>query len=129
MNRRVYFAGLAGLVLAAAGCGDSGPKKFDVSGTVKYDGKEVEDGFITFVPEDKTIGPEAAPIKNGQYSVKVNGGKNKVKVMATRLVPGKKGPMGEDAVEPYIPKKYNDDTKLEVEVGAGKTEHDFDLKP
>ena len=129
MSRRVYFAILATLVLALTGCGSSGPKKFDVTGTVKYDGKDVEDGFITFTPDDKTVGPEAGPIKNGKYTVKANGGKNKVKIQANRLVPGKKGPMGEDAIEPYIPTKYNDSTTLEVDIGAGKTEHNFDLKP
>ena len=45
-----------------------------------------------------------------------------------RPVPGKKGLMGEDAVEQYIPKQYNEETTLSADVARGKTEHNFDLK-
>jgi len=127
MTRRTFFAGLAGLALAVAGCGKSGPAMYTVSGTVKYDGQDVTDGFITFLPEDPTAGAEAGPIKAGRYTAKVREGKNKVKVQATRAVPGKKGPMGEQAVEQYIPPKYNDETTLSAAVGSGKTNHNFDL--
>ena len=126
-SRWVFLAGLVALLLAGAGCGQSGPKKLDVSGTVKYDGQEVTEGFITFFPEDKNIGPEAGPIKDGRYTAKAVEGKNKVQITATRPVPGKKGPMGEDFVEQYIPEKYNTQTTLSAEVGSGKTEHNFDL--
>jgi hypothetical protein len=127
MTRRTFFAGLAGLVLAAAGCPKAGPSFYTVSGTVKYDGQDVTDGFITFLSDDPTVGAEAGPIKNGRYTAKVREGKNMVKILANREVPGKKGPMGEPAVEQYIPRKYNDETTLSVEVGPGKTQHDFDL--
>jgi hypothetical protein len=128
MSRVFWFAGLAGLILAVSGCGKSGPSKLDVSGTVKYDGQEVTEGFITFFPEDKSVGPEAGPIKDGKYTAKVREGKNKVQIQANRPVPGKKGPMGEQAVEQYIPKQYNEETTLTADVGSGKTQHDFDLK-
>jgi hypothetical protein len=128
MNRGLWFAGLVGCVLTVAGCGQSGPSKLDVSGTVKFDGQDVTDGYITFVPEDKTVGPEAGPIKDGKYTAQVREGKNKVKIQATRPVPGKKGPMGEQAVEQYIPKQYNEETTLSADVARGKTEHNFDLK-
>lgn len=128
MTRQLFFVVLMGLVLVLAGCGKSGPAKLDVTGTVKYDGQDVGDGYITFLPEDKTIGPESGPIKDGKYSLKVVAGKNKVKVQANHTVPGKKGPMGEDFVEQYIPKQYNDETTLSADVESGKTEHNFDLK-
>ena len=127
MSRALWFAGLAGLIVAVSGCGGSGPSKLDVSGTVKFDGQEVTDGYITFIPEDKSVGPEAGPIKDGKYSAKVREGKNKVQIQANRPVPGKKGPMGEQAIEQYIPKKYNEETTLAVDVARGKTEHNFDL--
>jgi hypothetical protein len=129
MTRRTFFAVLAGLVvLAAAGCGKSGPAVYTVSGTVTYDGQTVANGYITFQPEDPTVGAVANPIEGGRYTVpKVHEGKNKVKIQATREVPGKKGPMGEPAVEQYIPRKYNDETTLTAEVGSGKTEHNFAL--
>lgn len=127
MTRWFCFAVLVGAVLTAAGCGKSGAAKFDVSGTVKYDGQDVEDGFITFVPADASVGPEAGPIKDGKYTAKVVAGKNTVRIQGSRTVPGKKGPMGEDYVGQFIPEKYNDKSELEVEVGVGKTVHNFDL--
>lgn len=127
MARWFCFAVLVGSLLTAAGCGKSAATKLDVSGTVKYDGQDVEDGYITFVPADTSVGPEAGPIKDGKYTAKVVAGKNTVKIQATRVVPGKKGPMGEDYVGQYIPEKYNEQSELDAEVGVGKTVHNFDL--
>jgi hypothetical protein len=50
-----------------------------------------------------------------------------VQIRGTRIIAGKKGPMGEDWVDAFVPKKYNDKTTLTADVGAGKTQHDFDL--
>lgn len=113
--------------LAVAGCGEPGPKKYDVTGTVTYDGQPLPQGDIVFHPEDKSVGPEGGKIKDGKYALKVREGKNRVEIRATRPVPGKKGPMGEDAIEDYIPKQYNEKSKLTAEVGSGKTEHEFTL--
>jgi hypothetical protein len=83
----------------SAGCGKSGrPSKLDLSGAAKYDGQDVREG------------------------------KNTVKIHANRPVPGKRGPVCEQAVEQYIPKQYNDESTLAVEVAPGKTRHDFGLK-
>ncbi len=58
-------------IVALAGCGgDSGPKRFELSGTVIYDGKPVPAGFIVFIPDDATgnSGPATtAGIQDGQY--------------------------------------------------------------
>lgn len=126
MSRGIFFAALTALVLGTIGCG-GGAKKYDVSGTVKYDGQEVGEGQITFTPEDKTIGPEGGAIKDGKYTVKVREGKYKVSIQANRTVPGKKGPMGEPFVEQYIPDKYNDKTTLSADVSSGKSDQNFDL--
>jgi hypothetical protein len=59
---------LAGLL---AGCGGSdGPTRYDVSGSVSYDGKPVPKGFITFIPDTDqgNTGPGGgAVIENGHY--------------------------------------------------------------
>jgi hypothetical protein len=128
MNRWCFGAGLAALLAVVAGCGPSGPKMVEVTGAVKFDGKDVTEGDITFVPEDKTVGPEGGKITDGRYKLKVKEGKNRVRILATRGAPGKKGPMGEDFVEQYIPKQYNEETTLSADVTSGKTEHDFDLR-
>jgi hypothetical protein len=57
-------------LVALAGCGDSGPARFELSGTVTYDGKPVPAGFIVFIPDDATgnSGPgTTAGIQDGQY--------------------------------------------------------------
>lgn len=120
-------AAMAGVL---AGCGgDKGPKKYEVTGTVKFDGNDVADGDITFTPEDKSVGPEAGKIVGGKYKLNAREGKNKVEITASRVVPGKKGPMGtEDVLEDLIPEKYNLNSQLSAEVGSGKTTHDFNLK-
>jgi hypothetical protein len=130
MNRCFCAALLAfGMAFVAAGCGKSGPQMMEVTGTVKYDGQPVAEGDISFIPEDKSVGGEGGKIKDGRYTLKVKEGKNKVQIFASRGVPGKKGPMGEDLVEQYIPEKYNDKTELTADVSSGKKEFNFDLKP
>ena len=122
----VFAAGLLGLVF---GCSNEvGLKKYDVSGTVKVDGTEVAEGEIIFQSDDQSAGAEGGTIKDGKYASKAREGKNKVQIRATRIVPGKKGPMGEDWVEQFIPEQYNENSTLTAEVGSGKTIHNFELK-
>jgi hypothetical protein len=62
--RRVLAVGVALVGLFAAGCGtDAG----SVTGEVTYDGKLVENGFITFTPADGKGKMVGAPITNGRY--------------------------------------------------------------
>lgn len=121
----VLAAGLTAAVLVV-GCGPSGPKTYEVSGFVKYDGQDVAEGEVIFTAPNG--GAEGGTIKGGRYTVKAREGKNKVEIKASKVIPGKKGGMGEEWVEQYIPEKYNDKTTLTAEVGSGKTSHDFDLK-
>jgi hypothetical protein len=132
MHSRLFLSVLAGLLTAAAlGCGSSGPREYEVTGTVTFDGQRVPVGDITFLPEEKEFGPDAGKIVDGQYRAKVKAGKKRVVIQASRPVPGKKGPMGEPAIEDYVPARYSDrdKTELRAEVGEGKTEHSFALKP
>jgi hypothetical protein len=118
------FVGL----LAVYGCSPTGGLQ-EVTGNVTFDDKPIPEGDILFVPDDKALGAEAGKIKDGKYTVKAKPGPSHVKIMASHEVPGKKGPMGEDpAIEPYIPKKYNDETELTADVGKGKDHFDFKLK-
>ena len=102
---------------------------YEVTGTVTLDDKPLPEGDIIFVPDDKTQGAEAGKIKDGKYTLKAKPGPCHVKITATREIPGKKGPMGnEPAIEDYIPKQYNDETTLTENVGKGKDHFDFKLK-
>jgi hypothetical protein len=54
--------------ILAAGCGKGDVPRFKVSGSVKYQGKSVPVGTITFQSENGQY-VETAPIKDGQYSI------------------------------------------------------------
>lgn len=115
------------LVILFAGC-DSGPRLYDVSGKVSFDGVPVAKGDITLRPEKPSLQPQGTSIKNGSFQLKAMEGKYKVEIIATRPVPGKKGPMGEDAFEEFIPAKYNLSTTLTAEVSSnGKNELLYEL--
>lgn len=79
---RSIFNWLAAVVVAATmaslvGCGgDSGPKRYDLSGTVTYDGKPVPAGTIIFEPDSSkgNPGPQGvAEIRDGKYDTSKNG--------------------------------------------------------
>lgn len=117
---RARLTGLA-LILACSmvlGC-NSGPTFYDVKGNVLCDGKPVEEGEIIFVAADNSTTPGAGKIQNGSYQLRVPAGKKKVRIAASRKIPGK-GAMGEDFVyQSYIPPRYNDHTVLEADVTPG----------
>src|SRR5690242_18980565 len=89
--RNYILSSLATLALALAGCGpgEDGPAKYNVSGTVTFNGENVKEGLITFTPVEGGKGPEAGPIKDGKYSFPAKGGKQQVSITAAREVPGK----------------------------------------
>ncbi len=128
--------GVASLVMAMTGCVDSGPATYPVKGTVTFDGQPVADGQIIFYATETGVTPDAAPIKDGKYSLVAREGQKRVHIEATRVVPGKMIPRpapatGEDPVtEMYIPESYNTKSTLEAFVtdSARDNEFDFTLK-
>jgi hypothetical protein len=113
--------------LACLGC-DSGPSLYEIKGKVSFDGVPVAKGDITLRPEKPSTAPQGATIKDGSFQMKASEGKYKVEIISTRVVPGKKGPMGEDAIEEFIPEKYNTKTTLGAEVKTtGNNELIFEL--
>ena len=71
-----------GLLVLVTGC--SGTATYKVVGTVTWEGNEVEDGQITFLPEDGNLHPATAKIVNGGYEARVPAGKMKVEISAQR---------------------------------------------
>jgi hypothetical protein len=121
----------AGLALAV-GC-SSDKRSLQANGKVTYNGTAILKGDITFIPEEKSVAPEAGAIKEGTYSVKLQPGKYRVEIRAVRptgkkvesaTVPGQK----EDEVADYIPEEYNTKSRLTADVSSAKTTFDFDLK-
>jgi hypothetical protein len=117
--------------LASAGCESEAPR-YEVTGTVTFEGAPIEEGSISFVPEEKGLSPDAGRIEKGRYSIEVRPGRKQVQIRASRPLPPERqdphsemGPLYED----YIPAQYNSQTTLSAEVTAdGKNEFSFDLK-
>lgn len=65
------------VLLALAGCGSS---HVVVHGTVTANGKNVDEGFISFQPLDDRNPTYGAPIQDGKYSAQVKPGKYAVVV-------------------------------------------------
>lgn len=134
------FPLLLSALVVAAGCGSENPLgRRPISGKVALQGQPVDYGSIQFIPLDLQHGVNSgAMINNGIYRITEEQGlpPGKYKVMISSPDRGKKekyeGPPGDErtlAVE-RIPKKYNLETTLDIEVvkGRGNQEVDFDLK-
>lgn len=121
----------AAMVLAGCGGGSSGPPLYEVSGTVMFDGKPVEDGRIVFRKTDGDKRAFSGEIKEGSYELTTEAGKMEVVIRASRIIPGKfdnSNGTPEPVGEMYIPAKYNSKTTLTKEVSdSGSNEFDFEL--
>ena len=115
-------------VLLLCGC-DSGGRQ-SIAGTVTLDGRPLEKGTITFIPQSDTQGPTAgAEIVDGKYAIPTAGGtfvgKFRVEITADRPNGKKIALAGQlyDIYEQFIPPKYNTASQLETEVKAGEANH------
>jgi hypothetical protein len=85
---RLCVAAFLPVLVALAGCSRSGPTRFDLSGTVTYDGKPVPVGFIVLNPDvagGRGLGSSAksagnpgpgaqADIRDGKYQTRLGQG-------------------------------------------------------
>jgi len=116
-------AALAGL----AGCGDGGAKRCAVSGEVKFQGKPLDQGAVTFLAQDPALASGGgAMIREGRYNIPAEHGllPGQYRVMVTSAAPGAQpdpdappgpaGPLPKDRIN----LKYNANTILTAEVKA-----------
>jgi hypothetical protein len=127
---------LAPLVVGCGGRG--GADRGAVTGTVKLDGKLLEQGSIRFVPTGGARGSVAGgKIENGRYQLPAKMGpavgRNRVQIQAMRktgkMVPkafGRPGEMVPEQVE-AIPPRFNSKSDLNVEITPGDNTADFDV--
>ncbi len=124
------------VALVLMGCGDHGPTRLQVDGFVTFDGQPI-DGHIVFQPLDKGCSAGGA-IEQGQYLIeRANGpnpGKYRVELVSYRPTGWKipaddiPGQLAEERKQ-IIPKRYNVDSSLTVDLQPGNTDHlDFVLK-
>ena len=122
---------IVGLAFLGLGCGSSGPASVKVSGSVKYDGKPIENGEVYFVP---TAGgkPDIFKIVGGLYEGNATAGVKKVQVYGygAGKAPPKDTPGadGGNFVENKVPAKHNQESTLSKEITPpGPVRIDLDL--
>jgi hypothetical protein len=137
MDRNLISMIAAVVALSAAGCGGDGLPREPVSGKVTLDGSALESGLITFTPDDLKTPAAGTVIKDGRYSMgRSDGpcpGPNKVYI-SCRKATGKKLKSVDfpgttvDETREVIPRQYNVDSMLGVEVKKGaENRFDFEL--
>lgn len=130
------FCILVSALWLAVGCGESGPKRAPVWGTVSVDGKPLERGVINFFPVDGTTGPSAGgPIKDGAFDLDDREGPvvgtNRVEIRGFRKT-GKtyRDEMFRKDVDvevQVVPPEYNERSQETRTIQAGGTEIHFKL--
>lgn len=131
---------IGGVLLSAAlllvGCqAKSGPDTYPVSGTVTYQGKAVKQGQILFVPDATQVGggpTSGCEIIDGNFVGKSTAGAKRVEIYGSWET-GKTIKMddgtGEVPQQASIPSKYNEGSKLEVELKPETNDNlKFELK-
>jgi len=121
-SRFVPLAVLGGLVLAA-GCGQSGPPRYHVSGSVMYGATPVPAGSVTFMPDASkgNKGPAVSvSIKGGKYDTRQAGvghvgGPHTVRIVGLDGVSQEDLPNGMPLFPPY-------ETKAELPKQQGTQE-------
>jgi hypothetical protein len=129
-NRSFVLVLVILLFTALSGCSDS--NRGTVSGTVTIDAQPVKAGSIAFFPVDEKSPTAGATIADGQYTASVPLGPAKVQIRVAKVVGQKKLYNTPDSpVQPImhevLPRKYNDDTELQLEVKSGRNIKDFEL--
>jgi hypothetical protein len=113
------------------GCGPGGPATHPVSGSVSLDGTPIPDGDIIFTDPTGAATSGMGKITDGKYTANITAGKKRVEIRASKMMPfpaGQVGAMGEkEGPQDYIPKKYNDQSELTMDVKAGTNTQDFPL--
>jgi hypothetical protein len=104
-----------------------------VTGTISVDGTPAKSGSIAFFPINRKSSTAGSEIVDGRYAAKVALGAAKVEIRVPKVVGQKKlydkpdSPIKQVLAE-SLPRKYNDDTELKLDVHAGQNDQDYELK-
>jgi hypothetical protein len=136
--RTTHLISSALCILCLLGCADSGPPTAEVSGTVRLDGRPIEEGSIQFIPVESSRGPSSGGvIQDGKYHIpRKNGvivGTNRVELRAFKNAGTKiqdptapPGVRTEARVQAFPP-EFNDRSTVVQEIRAGSNTIDFDV--
>ncbi len=103
---------------------------------MKYKGKEIESGTISFRSEGEGKYVGTGTITQGQYEIPATAGLVPAKYRVAITYPDPKVPAPRPdeppgpsiAARELLPKKYNDETELTAEIKEGANDVSFDLK-
>jgi hypothetical protein len=131
---------IAATMLAALGCGDAGPQRVAVEGTVTLDGAPLRYGSILFTPSGGARGPRAGGvIVDGHYAIPQSEGplpgELLVEIHAPKLPAEEPLPEEESArfkraaeAEELLPARYHAESALRVTATLeGVNRFDFEL--
>jgi hypothetical protein len=116
-------------ICCLAGCGDRGPDRVVVSGTVTFNGKPLPHGNIRFMPTGDSAVPMAGTIvRDGVYKVERHGGvpvgAYKIEIEAYQVDKrhtNPDSPMARGAPRiQYLPKRYNANSELTITIEPGR---------
>src|SRR2546430_14060115 len=117
---------LVGMILSLTGCGSSEVPLGNVTGRVTLDGKPLAGSLVRFMPEQGGRSSQGITDADGRYKLDYSSrsegalvGKSKVMITTGRLEDRSRR-SGES-----VPKKYNDETELAVDVKRGNNRLDF----
>jgi hypothetical protein len=103
-----------------------------VTGTISVDGTPAQRGSIAFFPVNGKSSTAGAEIRDGRYTAKVPLGGAKVEIRVPKVIGKKKlydkpdSPV-RDLMAEMLPRKYNDETELKLDVHAGENVQDYEL--
>src|SRR6186997_1949829 len=115
-------------MLLLSGCGAKGPAKYEVTGTVTFEGQPLERGSIAVVPANTKHRAVEEPIKDGKYTILAPAGEAVVRIYATRVAGRLNKEMGATPETEPLRANYNALSKLRMTVsGSEKNVHDLQL--
>jgi len=132
------LAGVLGLALLGGCGGGSGPVRHEVTGTVLYDGKPLDNGVISFEPADGQGSQDGATVTDGEYRIPRDKGlfpgRYKVRILggdgssgAGQATPEAGNP-GHVRGRERIPPEYNEKSDVVREVKEGASNRfDFSI--
>jgi hypothetical protein len=128
MSGRLWFWFVLITPFVLGGCGQSGPRTYEGSGTVTFDGQPLPEGDILFHAAGNDVASDAGKIQNGQFKFRAKAGPKRVEILAAREVPGSMNPVMGPLRENYIPAQYNTATTLTADVKEkGPNQFDYPL--
>jgi hypothetical protein len=120
---------VAGTLSSSAGCGGGVPR-YDVSGTVSFDGQPVERGEVSLIPDDPAQPPEGGLIESGRFRFQATAGPKTVQIRGSRPLPPERQDNPDMGLlyEDFIPARYNRESTLKAEVKPrGSNVFDYQL--